>query len=453
MRNQRPELSNAVLDSLTESVAMIDTCGTIVGVNETWRNFAASNHGESKQHYVGQNYLDICERAARQDGDAVAKAMYDGMRSVLEGGLRRFSLEYPCPSPSQPRWFIAHVTPSRESNPPHFFVVAHEDITARKLAEMKLEQAERSLRMILDALPIGVWLTDAEGRIVQSNPAGQQIWSTPDGVSLPRDGSRLSDGRPFAASDWAAAETLRSGDACADEALLLAMPDGRRRVLLHATVPLKDGDGRVTGAVIIDRDITIRHESDELLRQAQLDTDAANRALAEALARERVAARSDELTGIANRRHFFELGNQIFTIARRYGQPLSLVVFDLDHFKRINDHHGHQQGDRCLQHVAHLTLAELRGADLLARYGGEEFVILLPETGATEALAVAERVRWAIESKPLASDRGAITISISAGIACIDADDSDTLERLIGRADVALYAAKAAGRNRCLLQP
>ncbi len=451
MRNQRPELSNVVLDSLTESVAMIDVQGVIVGVNETWRQFAADNLGECMTHYVGENYLAVCERAAHDD-DVSAKAMYDGLRSVLEGDLDHFSLEYPCPSPSQPRWFIAHVTPSRNSEGPHFFVVAHEDITARKLAEVKLEQAERSLRMILDALPIGVWLTDAAGRIIQSNPAGRQIWSTPDGGSLERGGSRLRDGGPFAASDWAAAETLRSGDTCAEESLLVEMPDGSRKVLLHATVPLKDVNDKVTGAVIIDRDITARHESDELLQQAQRDADAANRALAEALDRERAAARTDELTGIANRRHFFALGDQIFEIARRYKQPLSLVMFDLDHFKRINDRHGHQLGDQSLKHVARLALSELRGADLLARYGGEEFVILLPETDADEALAVGERIRLAIESRPLTTADGEIMMSISAGIASIEPEDGDNLESLVGRADLILYAAKAAGRNRCLLQ-
>lgn len=451
MRNQRPELSSAVLDSLIESVAMIDARGVIVGVNQAWRNFASSNHGECTQFFVGQDYLAICERASRHGDDPIAIAMYEGLRGVLEGRLESFSLEYPCHGPTEQRWFTAHVTRCQYAAEPSF-VIAHEDITVRKLAELKVERTERMLRLLLEALPIGVWLTDADGTVIHTNAAGLQIWSGggdhPE--PWPKQGRRLTDNSGFDCRDWAAAASLSSGEPCPEEALLVEGPGGQRKVLLHATVPLKDAEGQVTGAVIVDRDITRRHAADEQLRLAKLEADQANHALAAALVREQAAARSDELTGLANRRHLYALGSHLFSLARRYQQPLAVIMFDLDHFKMINDRHGHQIGDRTLQRIARLAELQLRSVDLLARYGGEEFVIALPQTGASGALEVAERIRCLIAEQVLTLDRVQLQATISAGIAEISSSD-DSLDRLIGRADTALYLAKNGGRNRCVL--
>lgn len=452
MRNQTPELSGLVLDSLTESVAMIDASGVIIGVNAAWRDFAGDNGGECGQYYVGQDYLAACKRAHELHEDESARAMYEGLKSVLDGDRSSFSIEYPCHAPDQPRWFVAHVTRCRDTPIPRF-VVAHEDVTVRKLAELKVERTERMLRLLLEALPIGVWLTDAEGAIVHTNAAGQQIWSSADVAadSWSRQGRRLADDSAFDENDWAAATSLRTGEACAEEALLIQGPDGQRKVLLHATVPIKDAAGVVTGAVIVDRDITSRHALDEKLRQANLEADEANRALAAALFREQASARSDELTGLANRRHLFTAGSHLFELAQRYQHPLSLLMFDLDHFKAINDRHGHQVGDRALQGVARLAEAQLRSVDLLARYGGEEFVILLPETDLAGAQEVAERIRAAIADQVLVPDDRALRATVSIGITTLIADQDDRLDRLIGRADAALYRAKNCGRNCCVV--
>lgn len=323
MRNQRPELSNQVLDALTESIALLDGCGRIVGVNEAWRRFAANNGGDCGHYYIGESYLEACERAALGGCDDIAPALYDGLRRMLAGELEQFSLEYPCHSPQQQRWFIVNITRCATSVEPAQLVVAHLDITARKLAELALEQTEHELARI-------------------------------------------------------------------------------------------------------------------------------NRELQEALARERRAARSDELTGIANRRHFFVTAAPLFEVARRYRQPLAAVMLDLDHFKQVNDSHGHQAGDQALRHVAAVARQHLRECDLFARYGGEEFVILLPATGGEGALCAAERIRAAIAAQPLVVDGRTIRVTVSAGIAEI-VTEGDSLERMIGRADRALYAAKGGGRNRCRL--
>jgi diguanylate cyclase (GGDEF)-like protein len=158
-------------------------------------------------------------------------------------------------------------------------------------------------------------------------------------------------------------------------------------------------------------------------------------------------ATTDPLTGLYNRRAFFELGHREVERARRFGRPLTAIMFDLDHFKRVNDMYGHAIGDQVLAGLAKLCQQELREVDLLGRYGGEEFVVLLPETNVAGAWQVAERLRRRIAQAEIPTDRGAMQITLSLGIAALSEECAD-LESLLECADRALYAAKQAGRNR-----
>jgi diguanylate cyclase (GGDEF)-like protein len=156
---------------------------------------------------------------------------------------------------------------------------------------------------------------------------------------------------------------------------------------------------------------------------------------------------TDPLTGLANRRYFFERLEQALSLAQRHDHPMSLIVCDLDHFKQINDRLGHLTGDRVLEGLGHLLRRECRKEDLPARFGGEEFVVLLPETNARGAGAVAERLRTELACLELRDDGEPVTGSF--GIAEHEAGDDDGM--LVGRADAALYAAKEMGRNRCFI--
>jgi diguanylate cyclase (GGDEF)-like protein/PAS domain S-box-containing protein len=162
-------------------------------------------------------------------------------------------------------------------------------------------------------------------------------------------------------------------------------------------------------------------------------------------------ARSDALTGIANRRYLFEAGEREIGRAHRFGHPLCALMFDIDHFKRVNDVYGHKRGDQVLQALAQCCLRQIRDVDILGRYGGEEFVILLVETDIPGARSVAERIRESVAQLLIATDEAAIRITISVGVACLGEGDSD-LATLLGRSDVALYAAKSAGRNRVAVE-
>ena len=158
-------------------------------------------------------------------------------------------------------------------------------------------------------------------------------------------------------------------------------------------------------------------------------------------------SRTDGLTGVLNRRSFDEAFGREVARAHRYDVPLSVVMMDLDHFKRVNDTHGHQGGDDVLRAFAGLASRVFRDADSLYRYGGEEFVALLPHTTALGARQAAERLRKGLRSFPIRVGATTITVTCSAGVAELEAGDGDG-QPLLRRADEALYAAKEAGRDR-----
>jgi two-component system, cell cycle response regulator len=161
----------------------------------------------------------------------------------------------------------------------------------------------------------------------------------------------------------------------------------------------------------------------------------------------------DPLTGVANRRLFeHRLGDEIERWLRRR-EPLTYMLVDIDHFKRVNDKHGHHVGDQVLQQVAEVLGRDLRGADLLGRYGGEEFVLLLPNTTRSQAAAIAERIRKNVAKYKFSiANIRRLSVSISIGVACLDSDDQVAKQSpsmwLFEQADKSLYAAKEAGRNR-----
>lgn len=155
---------------------------------------------------------------------------------------------------------------------------------------------------------------------------------------------------------------------------------------------------------------------------------------------------TDGLTGLINRRHFLDLAGHEFERFRRYNRPLSVIMLDIDNFKRVNDTHGHAVGDEVLQALAARFRANVRDIDLLARYGGEEFAVLLPESDPPGARQAAERLRRSVAETPIETAAGLLSVTISLGLALV-APDCPDLPTLLRLADDALYAAKAAGRN------
>jgi diguanylate cyclase (GGDEF)-like protein len=163
---------------------------------------------------------------------------------------------------------------------------------------------------------------------------------------------------------------------------------------------------------------------------------------------ERIAI-EDPLTGIYNRRHFFELAEKEIERAKRYGNSLAVVIMDADHFKKMNDTFGHLIGDQILISLAKLCLENLRGQDIIARYGGEEFVILMPEANHQDAYKTAERLRNLVAETSMITEALDVKITISLGVASWENNEQElNFGTMLARADQALYHSKETGRNR-----
>ena len=191
-------------------------------------------------------------------------------------------------------------------------------------------------------------------------------------------------------------------------------------------VPLRDAHGRVTHFATIGRDLTAT-------KRLQLEL--------------RLMASTDPLTGLLNRRRFLEQAESDFQRSQRYQHELAVVMLDIDHFKAINDSHGHFAGDQVLVAMSRATENLLRNTDNLGRWGGEEFVILMPETPLAGAAILAERLRVELARLAVDTTGGALRFTVSAGVAARGGCDAGITD-ILQRADSALYAAKHDGRNR-----
>ena len=206
----------------------------------------------------------------------------------------------------------------------------------------------------------------------------------------------------------------------------------------------------------------LRHKEEELTRltlalQHEVGQKAeALEALSKSEARFRYMAEHDPLTGVCNRRSFYDLAAMELERARREHLPCVLIIFDIDHFKRFNDTYGHLDGDAALRHVTHTVKHELRDQDILGRYGGEEFVLLLPGVDQENGEYIAERLRLAVANTPVVTKTaGQAVVTISVGLVLIPPDGPEErkvpfLERYLDFADAALYRAKESGRNRVM---
>ena len=156
----------------------------------------------------------------------------------------------------------------------------------------------------------------------------------------------------------------------------------------------------------------------------------------------------DPLTGAYNRRTFHEIAEREMARARRAGQPLSIVMLDIDHFRAVNDQHGHKAGDEALQKFADVVRAALRKEDMVVRYGGEEFVVLLPEVPGPGAVVVAGRIRRAVAGTPIEVNGKKLPLTVSLGVAARLDEGPESIDELLERASSALALAKERGRNR-----
>jgi diguanylate cyclase (GGDEF)-like protein/PAS domain S-box-containing protein len=294
----------------------------------------------------------------------------------------------------------------------------------------------------------GIYLSTHEGKFVDVNPAMVKMF----GYSSKEEMLAIDiKNELYFDAEERGTHKLDTGQGETD-IFRLRRKDGSEIWVEDRATYTYDEQGNVTFHEGTLRDVTARRQADEDLRHAKESLEHTNRELERVLAREQQLARTDGLTGLYNYRYFFELASREFKVSMRYKLPLSILMFDTDDFKQINDSLGHFAGDKILALVARTTSAQMRSVDVLARYGGDEFIILLPQTGAKKALPIAERIRANVAAMKLPTENGPISVTLSIGIAEIRHEAADeSVEDIVQRADNALYAAKQSGRNRTII--
>ena len=325
-----------------------------------------------------------------------------------------------------------------------------EALAASEAVSAALSEEALFLSAVLSGVESVIILADRDARIRFVNDRFDQTFGvrSADVIGRPRKALRAAiapcfrDPNAFIDRDERADErrtsepraTLSSGIFTDEEEFVIERP--ARKVLLWSARPVVQGNARI-GILVVFRDVTRQREAEE----------ARERLLTELAAQ----ARTDALTGLANRRHAGETLVAEIERARRYQRPLSIALFDLDRFKLVNDQFGHEAGDAVLRAFAEVLRASARGTDVVARWGGEEFLAVLHEADLDAACVFGERVRSAIAAASaldpfVTAAAKARPITVSVGVTTLG--EGDDVEKLVRRADHALYRAKDAGRDR-----
>jgi diguanylate cyclase (GGDEF)-like protein/PAS domain S-box-containing protein len=315
----------------------------------------------------------------------------------------------------------------------HALMKAQAQLVARlESANHELARVSELHAAIFNSAGEGIYSTDQSGICIAINPAALVMLGYHRNEILGQHQHDVfhhsrPDGSHYPAIECPVFATLHDGQTRTVEESFIRKNGDLLPVQL--TVTAMRIDGKIIGVEVMFQDISERQRMEqELLRLAT----------------------TDELTGILNRRRFFELGNAERNRVVRYNQPTGLLMLDLDHFKQVNDHFGHAAGDMVLTTFTDTVNGLLRGVDVFGRVGGEEFAALLPQTDIAGTLVFAERLREGIEGLRIPA-LGDVRVTVSIGATVLTAEDT-SIEVALLRADCALYEAKSTGRNRVCVQ-
>ena len=304
---------------------------------------------------------------------------------------------------------------------------AHLVLVARDLSDLMAQNEQIRLQIqALNALDHAVLITDARASVVWVNAAFTRLTGYELAEAVGRKPAELvKSGRQdkgFYERIWA---TILAGKVWRGE-LINRRKDGSLYDEEMSITPIRAGTGAtITHFIAVKQDITERKAQEAQLRQLSV---------------------TDPLTGVENRRGFMVQLERLHARQRRHGHPLSVLMFDLDWFKLVNDRHGHAVGDEVLKHVTQLVGQRLRRSDHLGRLGGEEFAVLLPDTQLEGARAAADVLCQGVAMQPVMTSVGPVSVTVSVGVAEVELNDRP--EDALARADTALYRAKNLGRNR-----
>jgi diguanylate cyclase (GGDEF)-like protein/PAS domain S-box-containing protein len=352
------------------------------------------------------------------DRDSFEKAQ-EMIAIALRKGSHRF--EWMHCSPHRENFPVEVLLTPMQIGKQQLIMTTWRDITERKQSEEALRKSEKQLQFISDHAPVSIAHCDHEKRYKFVNTAYAEMFGLQPSDIIGKHPRDIFGKEAFAHAlpymDIALSGQSTEYDLC--------LPTISREVSVHYS-PEHDETGGVVGFIEAVSDITERKEM-----EAKLD----------------ILASTDGLTGVYNRIHFnTKLENEVQR-AIRFGTPLSLLMLDIDHFKKINDTYGHLAGDACLVALGKLMQGLSRSIDTCARYGGEEFVIILPQTPLQNATSFAERLRQKVETLEVKYEDQAIQYTISIGVNALSLTEGKTGEELLKTVDRLLYGAKESGRN------
>lgn len=325
---------------------------------------------------------------------------------------------------------------------PHIVSITR-DVTERRLAQVALQESEELYRSILNAFPDNITITDLHGNILVVSPAARVVFGCEPAF----------DYTSTTIADYIVPEDLEHA-----RHNIKCMHDGTYKgpnvyrglrndkklidIEVHSSL-IRDARGSANKMVFIVRDISERKRAEQKIKDLVCQLEMEKR-------HAQSIAMTDKLTGLANRRYFDEALLREFYRFKRSGGSFSLILLDIDHFKKFNDTYGHVAGDECLKQVAEtLQMAVGRRPDVLARYGGVEFVVILPDTGALGAMSLAERIRLAIANLEIHHPTFCSEfLTVSLGVVTAITEMFPKPEDIVKLADQALYRAKENGRNR-----
>jgi diguanylate cyclase (GGDEF)-like protein/PAS domain S-box-containing protein len=444
---ERKRIEDALAASEAELRALFASMQDIVLVIDregVYRKVAPTNPGllvKPLEELLGRNLKDVFPPEQAEAFRGVGERVLETKQSA--------QIEYQLNVNGKTVWFQATISPlDAEST----LWVAH-DISGRKQMEESLRTAEERYRSIFENAVEGIFQSLPEGRFISVNTAFARMlgYDTPEELveSITDIASQLYVDSPRRA-DYK--RMLAEKGVVTGFEFQMKRKDGRTIWVTENSRAVKDANGNILYYEGFLTDITERRQAREDLRRAKEALESANVELEQALEREKLLACTDGLTGLCNRRYFFELAAREFHAAIRHKRPLVILMFDMDDFKMVNDTLGHAAGDTLLEQAAQTAVSQLRASDVVARYGGDEFIVMLPHATARQALPIAERIRAAVASLRVEGAKGAIAITLSMGIAELSHEPPDeSVDRVIQRADEALYAAKAQGRNRTVI--
>lgn len=414
----------AVFENTSDAITILDDEGRKVDANRG----ASLLYGLPKEELLGRSFLDFISPKHREDARRLWREGLE--RGELKGEYEIIRADGEC----------RDVEFSLKANfIPHYHLSVLHDITERKQAEAAVRQSEKQLFQFLEAVPVAIFVLGANGKPYYANKAAQHVLGR--GIApeaSPEDLGEIYQVYIAGTDEEYPAERLPivralAGEKAEADDLVIHRPDGKVPLQVSAS-PIFGDDGQVLYAIAAFNDISDRRQVESIL--------------------EELAVR-DELTGLYNRRYMVRFLKEEAKRCLRNGHFTSLVLLDMDHFKAINDAHGHPAGDEVLRQAAQLIRGHIRDMDRAVRFGGEEMALILPETTDSGAFIVAERIRGAVSTHIFThgdpgKDPLAISATISAGIACLPAD-AKSPEMLVAAADHALYEAKAQGRNRTVV--